>query len=146
VDARVDEPAAVAAPATLSGTETVLVAEDDDAVRTAVVRVLQHQGYSVISAAYADEALRLCANHAGPIDLLLTDVVMPQMSGAELAKQLLAIRPRTKLLYMSGYTDDSVVRHGVLEAGVSFLQKPITPSSLSRKVREVLDGDARDPP
>jgi two-component system, cell cycle sensor histidine kinase and response regulator CckA len=134
--AEVDVPAAPAAPTTLSGTETILVVEDEDPVRTVVVNVLQRHGYRVLSAPHADEALRLCAVHSGTIDLLLTDVVMPKTSGVELAKQLLAVRPAMKVLYMSGYTDDSVVRHGV--TGVAILQKPVTPASLSRKVREVL--------
>ena len=82
----------------------------------------------------------LCERHEGAIDLMLTDVVMPHMSGPELAKRLAATRPAMKVLCMSGYTDDSVVRHGVLERGVAFLQKPVTPASLTRKVREVLDG------
>ena len=97
-------------------------------------------GTSVLPAQHAGEALLVCERHGGTIDLLVTDVVMPQMSGPELAKRLGTTRPDMKVLCMSGYTDDSVVRHGILEGGVAFLQKPITPASLTRKVREVLDG------
>jgi two-component system cell cycle sensor histidine kinase/response regulator CckA len=141
VDAEVDVLRPEAAPATLRGTETVLLVEDEEQVRTAVLNILQRQGYRVISAQHAGEALLLCERHPGAIDLLLTDVVMPNMSGPGLAKRLAATRPDMKVLCMSGYADDSIVRHGVLETGVAFLQKPITPASLARKVRAVLDGN-----
>jgi len=127
------------APATLRGDETILVVEDEDQVRAIVVTVLRKHGYRVLAAENAGEALLLCERHVGRIDLLLTDVVMPQMSGPELAKRLTAGRPDVRVLCMSGYTDDSIVRHGVLEAHMAFLQKPITPATLTRKVREVLD-------
>jgi signal transduction histidine kinase/CheY-like chemotaxis protein len=140
VDAEVDVPKPQVAPPTLHGTETILLVEDEEQVRTIVLSILRRQGYSVIPAQHAGEALLLCEQHPEAIDLLLTDVVMPQMSGPELAKRLASTRPEMKVLCMSGYTDDSIVRHGVLEGGVAFLQKPITPASLARRVREVLDG------
>ncbi|MEP7050226.1 MAG: PAS domain S-box protein, partial [Pseudomonadota bacterium] len=121
------------------GGETVLLAEDQEQVRNVAHGILQRRGYRVIVASSAGEALLLAEAHPGPIELLLTDVVMPHQSGAELAKRLAVTRPDTKVLFMSGYTDDSVIRHGVLESGVSFLQKPFTPESLAKKVREVLD-------
>ncbi|HEX3854483.1 MAG TPA: PAS domain S-box protein [Polyangiaceae bacterium] len=128
------------APISLHGGETILLAEDQEQVRTVVQSILRRHGYRVLVAQNAGEALLLCEAHPQPIHLLLTDVVMPLLSGAELAKRIAVTRAETKVLYMSGYTDDSVVRHGVLEDGVAFLQKPFTPESLARKVREVLDG------
>jgi two-component system, cell cycle sensor histidine kinase and response regulator CckA len=139
VDAEVDVTRPQVTPQTLYGTETVLLVEDEEQVRTIVLSILRRQGYRVIPAQHAGEALLLCEQHPGPIDLLLTDVVMPQMSGPQLAKRLASTRPEMKVLYMSGYTDDSIVRHGVLETGVAFLQKPVTPASLAKRVREVLD-------
>jgi PAS domain S-box-containing protein len=139
VDAEVDRFEASRASATLRGTETVLLVEDEDQVRTVVLRVLQLHGYRVIAAANAGEAMLLCENHPAPIDLLLTDVVMPKMSGPELARHLTALRPTLKVLCMSGYTDDSAVRYGVVDDEVAYVQKPITPASLTAKVREVLD-------
>jgi YesN/AraC family two-component response regulator len=94
-----------------------------------------------VEARNGGEALLLCEKHPGAIDLLLSDVVMPQMSGPELAQRLAAVRPTMKILCMSGYTDDAVVRHGALEAGIAFIQKPFTPETLARKVREVLDSE-----
>jgi two-component system cell cycle sensor histidine kinase/response regulator CckA len=141
VDAELDVVAPHAAPITLSGKETILLVEDEEQVRMVVLDVLRRQGYNVIPAQHAGEALLLCERRAGKIDLLLTDVVMPQMSGPDLARRLASIRPEMKVLCMSGYTDDSIVRHGVLESGVAFIQKPVTPASLARKVREVLDAD-----
>jgi PAS domain S-box-containing protein len=126
-------------PTNLNGNETILMVEDEDQVRTIVLGVLRRHGYRVLPAQNAGEALLICEQHPGQIDLLLTDVVMPQMSGPELAKRLCVTRPQMKVLCMSGYTDDSAVRHGVLEPDVAFFQKPITPLSLARKVREVLD-------
>jgi two-component system, cell cycle sensor histidine kinase and response regulator CckA len=139
VDAEAELPAASIAPVTLRGAETVLLVEDDDQVRAVARSILKGQGYDVIEARDASEGLRLGARHAGTIHLLLTDVVMPQMSGPELAKRLAVVRPEMRVLCMSGYTDDSIIRHGVVEARFAFLQKPITPERLSRKVREVLD-------
>jgi len=121
------------------GTETVLLVEDAAAVRAVTHQALARQGYSVLDAPNGAEALRIAASHAGPIHLLLTDVVMPGLSGRQLADQLVKLRPETKVLYTSGYTDDAVVRHGVLEAGIAYLQKPFTVDGLARKVREVLE-------
>jgi two-component system cell cycle sensor histidine kinase/response regulator CckA len=125
--------------ATKRGTETILLVEDDDQVRAVALSVLARSGYHVLEARNAGEALLLAESHAGAIHLLLADVVMPRLSGPELAKRLATSRPEMKVLCMSGYTDDSIARHGVLEAHFAFLQKPITPETLTRKVREVLD-------
>jgi two-component system cell cycle sensor histidine kinase/response regulator CckA len=140
VDEEVDVLRPAVALATLRGTETILLVEDEEQVRTIAVNILRRQGYQVIAAQNAGDALLICERHEGQIDLLLTDVVMPLMSGPELAKRLALPRPEMKVLCMSGYTDDSIVRHGVLETGVAFVQKPITPALLNRRVREVLDG------
>jgi len=124
------------------GTETVLVVEDDDAVRDLAVRCLTRFGYRVLPAGNGEEALETSSGHSGSIDLLLTDGVMPRMNGKELASRLRARRPQTKVLYMSGYTDEAVIHHGVLEPGTLFLQKPFDPADLARKVREVLSTKA----
>jgi PAS domain S-box-containing protein len=121
------------------GTETVLLVEDAAAVRAVTKQVLERQGYTVLEAPNGEAALRLGQKHHGPIHLLLTDVVMPLVSGRQLAEQLAPARPDMKVLYASGYTDDSVVRHGILEARAAYLQKPFSPEVLARKVRDVLD-------
>jgi hypothetical protein len=123
----------------LSGTETILLVEDLASVRAVARQVLERRGYKVLAAADGPGALRLASTFSGSIDLLLTDVVMPHVSGRHLADRLTELRPEIKVLYMSGHMDDAIVRHGVLEAGTSFLQKPFTPDTLARKVREVLD-------
>jgi len=126
-------------PALRGGHETVLLVEDAAPVRTLARRSLEACGYQVIDAADGPSALELSARHTGEIAVLVTDVVMPGMSGRELAERLAPTRPAMKVLYTSGYTDDAMVRQGVLNAGVAFLQKPFVPDSLARKVREVLD-------
>jgi signal transduction histidine kinase len=124
---------------TLRGSETILIVEDEDQLRAVAKGILQKNGYRVLEARNGGEALLLCEKHEGPIQLLLTDVVMPQMSGRELVTRLGPLRPSMRVLYMSGYTDDAIVHHQVLESGIALLQKPITPDSLLRKVREVID-------
>ncbi len=128
----------------ISGSETVLLAEDEDAVRKLARRTLEALGYRVMDARGGAEALALARETDGPIDLLLTDVVMPDISGSTLAKELQALRPGVPVLFMTGYTDDAAVRHGAGEAAVALIQKPFEPQSLARKVREVLDGAARE--
>jgi two-component system cell cycle sensor histidine kinase/response regulator CckA len=122
------------------GGETLLLVEDDAGIRDLTVRILRGCGYRLLSARDGKEALGVAALHEGPIDLLITDVVMPQMGGGQLATELTAQRPGLKVLFMSGYTDDAVVRHGVLEQGAAFLTKPFTLAALARKVRETIDG------
>ena len=121
------------------GSETILLVEDEDAVRGLTRRCLEASGYTVLQAASAEEALPIAAGHAGQLDLLLTDVIMPGASGPELARRLLEKRPGTRVLYVSGYTDTSMVSQDSLDDGAYFLQKPFTPESLARKVREILD-------
>jgi two-component system cell cycle sensor histidine kinase/response regulator CckA len=120
------------------GAETVLVVEDADGLRELTSRLLRREGYTVLVAANANEALELFERDAS-IDVLLTDVVMPGFSGPELAKQLVEQRPALKVVYMTGYTDDAIVRHGVLSPGIALLQKPFTSETLSRKIREALN-------
>jgi PAS domain S-box-containing protein len=130
-----------ASPANLRGSQTILLVEDEDQVRTVACNILKRKGYRVLEAQSPGEALLLSERHSGTIDLLLTDVVMPQMSGPELARRLSTLRPTMKVLCMSGYTDDAVVRHGAVESGIVFLQKPFTPDTLTRKVRDALEGE-----
>jgi CheY-like chemotaxis protein len=120
-----------------AGGQTVLVVEDADGLRELARRLLQRQGYTVLVAANADEALRLFERNTA-IDVLLTDVVMPGTSGPELARQLVERRPTLKAVYMSGYTREAIIQHGVVDPGIAFLHKPFTAESLGRKVREVL--------
>ncbi len=124
------------------GDETVLVVEDDEIVRRLVSQVLKKSGYVVLEASGPEHALQIAEERAEPIPLMITDVVMPGMSGRQLATRLAPSRPQMRVLYISGYTDDSVVRHGLLDPTMNFLQKPFTPSALARKVREVLDRPA----
>jgi two-component system, cell cycle sensor histidine kinase and response regulator CckA len=121
------------------GTETILLAEDAAAVRAAARQILERYGYTVLEAPSGRDALNIALKRQAPIHLLLTDVVMPEMSGRELAEQFCELRPSAKVLYMSGYTDDAVVLHGILSADIAYLQKPFSPATLARKVREVLD-------
>jgi CheY-like chemotaxis protein len=123
----------------VGGSETVLLVEDEEAVRRLARLVLEKMGYRVLEAASAEEAFSVATGHSGGIDLLLTDSVMPGMSGPDLARSLRPRRPEMRVLFMSGYTDDAIVRHGLLEPTEAFLQKPFTPDVLARKVRDVLD-------
>jgi CheY-like chemotaxis protein len=116
-----------------------LLVEDEGIVRELIRTLLQSNGYTVLEASNGGEALLVCQQHPGPIHLLITDVVMPHMGGPELAERLALLRPGLKALYISGYTDQAIVHHGVLEPGLAFLQKPFTPAALRRKVREILD-------
>ena len=121
------------------GTETVLVVEDEVTIRKLVRNILEANGYSVLEATSGVEALLICSAHEGPIHLVLTDVVMPQMSGPELALQWAERRPETKIIYMSGYTNNAIGNHGLLDGNLAFIEKPFTPRALEEKVREVLD-------
>ncbi|MBI5851946.1 MAG: PAS domain S-box protein, partial [Planctomycetes bacterium] len=128
----------VASPAQ-GGSETLLVVEDEDAVRTLACEVLAHAGYTVLEASSGAAGLAICEQHLGPIALMLADVVMPKMNGRELAERAVKQRPGLRVVFMSGYTDNAIVHHGVLDAGVEFLGKPFTPAALLRRVRDVLD-------
>src|SRR3989442_1684927 len=139
IDAAEPQPAAAEAAVPLDGSETVLVAEDEDAVRQIIEKALQARGYTVMVARDGNEALAIAGRHAGQIDLLVTDVVMPDMNGRALSERLTHVRPTIKTLYLSGYTDDAILHHGVLEEGVAFLQKPLSLGALARKVREVIE-------
>jgi PAS domain S-box-containing protein len=121
------------------GKETILIVEDEGTVRALSRHALQIFGYNVLEASNGREAIRICDQHEGTIHLLVTDVVMPEMGGRQVAERLAALRPSLKVMYLSGYTEDAVVRHGVLEAETAFLRKPFTPTILACKVREVLD-------
>jgi len=120
------------------GSETILLVEDESSLRKLVSQLLRTWGYTVLEASHGEEAINMARIHPGPIDLLLTDVVMPAMSGRELAKRLVPLRDGIKILYMSGYTDDTILQHGVLDPGTALLQKPFSQETLSRKVHEAL--------
>ena len=140
VDASGQDPRSVQSD--FHGSETILLAEDEDALRPILSLDLQELGYTVLAAANGDEAIQFFEQHPGQIDLLLTDVVMPNMSGRQLAERIAELKPTIRVLYMSGYTDDIVIRHGVLKGETAFLQKPFTATTLARKLREVLDQSA----
>jgi two-component system, cell cycle sensor histidine kinase and response regulator CckA len=125
--------------ASSGGVETILLVEDEPLLRQLGCTILRKRGYNVLDAKDGVDALLVAEQHAGTIDLLLTDVVMPRMGGRPLAEKLLAIRPEVKVIYMSGYTDDVVVRNGLVESTINFMQKPISPDAMARKVRDVLD-------
>ena len=124
------------------GNETILIVEDEEEVRKLAGKILERQGYEILETFNGDDALVACERRKSPIHLMLADIVMPGMSGSELAKLLIPLYPEIKILYMSGYTDNAIVRHGVLEKGVDYIQKPFTMEGLARKVREVLDKDS----
>ena len=121
------------------GNETILVVEDDGHMRDLIRHVLQDQGYETLVAGNGQQALEALAAHAGTVHLLLADVVLPGMSGKGVAERVASIRPGVRVLFMSGYTDEEIAHHGVLDEGVAFLPKPFTPTDLARKVRAVLE-------
>ena len=140
---RVDEPTEVFKEKLVKdlprGSETVLLVEDEEEVRKLAAQILQRQGYKVLEAPQGGDALLICEQHQTPVHLMLTDVVMPGMSGHQLAERLKSLQPEMKILYMSGYTDNTIIQHGVLVEGVNYISKPFTVDALARKVREVLD-------
>jgi CheY-like chemotaxis protein len=123
----------------LYGSETILLAEDEEVVRKLAREVLEIYGYQVLEAANGGAALLICENHTEPIHLLLTDIIMPEMSGSRLAERLRQLQPAMKVIFLSGYPDDAIVHQGVLDEGTNFIQKPFAPDALARHVREVLD-------
>ena len=132
-------PADLSAAPTGRGHETILLVEDEPTILRMTARMLAMQGYAVLTAGTPGEAVRLAQEHAGDIDLLMTDVVMPEMNGRDLAKNLLNLYPQLKRLFMSGYTADIIAHHGVVDEGVHFIQKPFTMKDLSAKLREALE-------
>jgi len=124
------------------GDETILIVEDEEEVRKLARKILEKQGYRILETLNGDDALLACETRKSPIHLMLTDIVMPGMSGSELARLLKPLYPEIRILYMSGYTDNAIVRHGALGKGVNYIQKPFTMEGLARKVREVLDKES----
>jgi CheY-like chemotaxis protein len=133
-----DEPAPTRPEPPVASGETILLVEDEPAVRTFVARALRQQGYEVLDASNGGEALLIAEDHPGSIHLLLTDVIMPRLSGKQLATRLRRVRAEMRVLYMSGYAEEIVATHGALEAGAAFIAKPLTAEALGRKIREVL--------
>jgi CheY-like chemotaxis protein len=125
------------------GNETILIVEDDEAVRKLAARILKRQGYIVLEAHHQKEAMSFCKEWKEPIHLILVDVIMPEVSGHQLVQSVRQVRQDLRVLYMSGYTDNAIVQHGVLKKGVNYIQKPFTMDGLARKVREVLDKDPK---
>lgn len=139
-----DEPSPASRPLTLQGTETILVADDEEDVRVVIAKILKRHGYQVLEATDAREVLSICENHPGDIHLLLTDLIMPgATTSSEIAQRLMEVRPRVKILYMSGYTDAAIAQHESLELGATHLQKPISPNVLAERVRTLLDAPTR---
>jgi CheY-like chemotaxis protein len=137
--AEADEQSLSETPASVRGDETVLLVEDEDGVRELLWKILTDHGHTVLEARHGRDALAVAADYKHPIELLVSDVVMPEMGASELSDQLLAERPGLKVLYISGYTSDEVVRRGISRQDAAFIQKPFTPEELMRKVRELLD-------
>jgi two-component system, cell cycle sensor histidine kinase and response regulator CckA len=133
-----EEPAAVSQTVSLDGSETILLVEDEPCVRAIICEILRPRGYRVLECTSGAEALQTARNFTGPIDLILTDVVMPELSGPELVRVLLGERPGTRVLYISGYTDEATVLHGLQRSDVDFLQKPFVPNELAGKIRQAL--------
>jgi CheY-like chemotaxis protein len=138
-EAKPDQPEAEQAYDQYNGVETILAVEDDGTVRNIIVRILEDRGYTVLAAANGREAIKVANGYSGTIHLLLSDVIMPLMGGKELSQRISELRPGIRTVFMSGYTDNSIVHHGVLDPGVEFIQKPFSPLTLEKNVREVLD-------
>jgi two-component system, cell cycle sensor histidine kinase and response regulator CckA len=134
---------ALVPPVSKSGSETVLIVEDEEGVRRLLRYILESRGYKVLEAADGEQALHVCRESDGGIQLVVTDMIMPRMGGRELAVRLSEMVPDLKIVFMSGYTDDVLLRTGELRRGMSFLQKPLRPETLAAKVREALDSPAR---
>jgi two-component system cell cycle sensor histidine kinase/response regulator CckA len=142
IESGVAEPDSSKAALTMKhGSETVLLVEDEDMVRKLASELLEETGYVVLSASGGEEAINFATTHTDRIDLLITDVVMPKMSGKEVAEQLKKIHPETKVLFMSGYTDEAIVHHGIVDSNIAFIQKPFSEHALAHKIREVLDSE-----
>jgi DNA-binding response OmpR family regulator len=129
-------------PSAISGTETLLIVENEAAIRNLLQMALQKNGYRVLTAESGREALDLVNAHSGPIHLLITDVMMPDIDGPELVRRLSTLRPDTRTLFMSGYMDDALGEQGALPSNVNFIQKPFSPRTIAQRVREILDGSS----